>query len=179
MNELGDAGQLLSDAQVIPSGTTTLDTINGQISSNNDVDLFKITLAGGAFSATTGENAVFDTQLFLFDEDGTLIAENDDSNNLQSTLSESSLDAGTYFLGISSFNNDPNNPLTGFDNNGSSNGDYSIEVTGVQSGSSTAFSLGASPNGLPSGTAISFGNDLIAIVQGDAIPDFSSGFDFV
>ena len=182
VNEIGDAGQLLPNAQVIPSGTTTLDSITGTISSNNDVDLFQINLNGETFSATTVDGADFDTSLFLFDEDGTLIAENDDVNDdvEQSTISQSSLDAGTYFLAISSYdNNAVGSPLTGFTGNGQSNGDYTINLTGVESAPSPAFSLAASPDGLPSGTGVFFENDLIAIVQGVSIPDFSSGFDFV
>ena len=112
-----------------------------------------------------------------------MLAENDDSDSSQSTLSDSSLDTGTYFLGISSYPNDPNGPVgsefSGFTGNGSSNGDYTIELTGVVSAPSPAFSLGASPANLPSGTGIFFENDLIAIVEGVPIPDFSSGFDFV
>ena len=190
--EIGDAGQLLSNAQVIPGGT---DFITGTISSNNDVDLFQITLGGGTFSATTVGGAAFDTQLFLFDENGLLVAQNDDSDSsltLQSTLSVSptsgstipvtttgttSLNPGTYFLAISSYDNDPvGSPLSDFTGDGFGNGSYTIALTGVQGNS---FSLGSSPDGFPPGTAISFGNDLIAIVQGVSIPDFSRGFVFV
>jgi hypothetical protein len=183
VNEIGDAEENISDAQVIPSGTTPLETISGTISNNNDVDLYQITLTGEAFSATTTNAAVFDTQLFLLDEDGVLLAQNDDGDSPQSTLSDSSLDAGTYFLGISSYNNDPNNPvgaeLSGFTGNGFSNGDYTLELSGVVSAPAPAFSLGASPASLPSGTGIFFETDLVAIVQGASIPDFSAGFDFV
>jgi hypothetical protein len=122
----------------------------------------------------------------LADEDGILLAVNDDSNStLQSTLSLSSLDPGTYFLGISSFANFPiggvGSPLTDFPNNGGSSGSYSIELTGVQSAPAT-YTLGSSPEGLPSGTSISFGNDLIAVVQGVSPEELSlnsSNFDFV
>lgn len=241
VTEIGDAGQLLPDAQVIPSGT---DSITGTISSNNDVDLFQITLGSGTFSATTVGGAAFNTQLFLFDENGFLVAQNDDSNGtLQSTLPASPttgtitgttsgttpvtttggtitinagtltlvngtttgttpvtstggtigtitgtpiggtttgtvpLDPGTYFLAISSFNNDSvGAPLSGFTGNGYEIGSYTIALTGVQT---NPFSLGAPPDGLLPGTAISFENDLIAIVQGVSIPDFNSGFVFV
>jgi Ca2+-binding RTX toxin-like protein len=181
VSESGEAGQLITNAQVIPEGSATLDSISGEISSNNDVDLFQITLDGGDFSATTVDEADFDTQLFLFDEDGFLVAENDDANEEtgQSTLSLSSPDAGTYFLAISSFDNDPvGSPLSGFTGEGEVNGSYTIDLTGVQFAGSTAFSLGASPAGLPSGTGIFSENDLIAIVQGVSIPNFNNGFDF-
>ena len=181
VSETGDAGQLLPDAQVIPSGSATLTSITGAISSSNDVDLFQISLTGGeTFSATTVGGANFDTQLFLFDENGFLVDENDDSSGtLQSTLPASPLtplDAGTYFLAISSFNNDPvGSPLSGFTNAGGGTGDYTIALSGVQAAPSAAFSLGASPDGLPSGTGISFNNDLIGIVQGVASSELSLG----
>ena len=181
-NEIDDAGQDLFSAQIIPSGTTPLDSISGTISSNSDVDLYQITLEDGTFSATTtGGGVNFDTQLFLFDEDGTLLLQNDDINGTnQSTISDSIIAAGTYFLAISSFNNDPtSSELTDFTGAGNSNGDYTIDLTGVVSAPNPAFSLGESPNDLLSGTGIFYENDLIAIVQGASIPDFSSGFNFV
>lgn len=174
--ESGDAGQLLTDAQVIPSGSDTLDSISGTISDGNDVDLYQITLTGGAFSASTVGGSEFDTQLFLFDENGNLVDENDDSNGLQSTLPNSpttSLDAGIYFLAISSFNNDPvGSPLSGFTGNEfGSSGDYTIALNGVSAAppeNAGTFSVGATPAGFPQGTAISFENDLIGVVSGVA-----------
>jgi Ca2+-binding RTX toxin-like protein len=177
--ESDDAGQLPFEAQVIAPG---IESITGEISVGNDVDLFQITLDGGMFSATTLGQAAFDTQLFLFDENGSLVAGNDDSGGtLQSTLELSPIDPGTYFLAISSFNNDPvsESIFGGFTGDGFSTGSYSIELTGVQD---ATYTLGSSPEGVPSGTSISFGNDLIAVVQG-VLPEElslnSSNFDFV
>ncbi|MBD2731267.1 DVUA0089 family protein [Nostoc sp. FACHB-892] len=183
VNERGDAGETISNSQVIPPGTTPLDSISGTIDNNNDVDLYQINLTAGAqFSATTTDAAEFDTQLFLFDEDGVLLAQNDDASSLQSELTGLSLDSGTYYLGISSFNNDPSNPvgdtLNSFRGTGNSSGDYTIELVGVESNSPT-FTLGESPAGLPVGTGLFFQNDLIAIIQGSGVPtDFTTGFDF-
>lgn len=165
--ETGDAGQLVPSAQVIPAGRAT-PNITGTISSENDVDLFQITLNGGTFSATTVGGADFDTQLFLFDENGFLVDQNDNvASGNQSALPESPrtpLDAGTYFLAISSSNKEPvGAPLSGFTGNGNSSGSYTINLTGVDA---NPISLSASPAGFPSGTAVSFENDLIAIVQG-------------
>jgi Ca2+-binding RTX toxin-like protein len=177
--ESGDAGQSLFDTQLITPGLSTLNSITGTISESNDVDLFQISVGNQPFSATTLNGANFDTQLFLFDSNGLLLAGNDDSDGtLQSTLSIS-LNPGTYILGVSSFSNSPidSSLQNGFTNSGFSTGDYAVSLTGVQT--APAFSLGASPAGLPPGTAISFNNDLIAVVQGVAIPDFSSGFTFV
>ncbi len=174
-SEVNDAGQSLDTAQVISGGTETLDRIAGTVASENDVDLFQITLTGeGNFSATTVGGADFDTQLFLFDEDGFLVLENDDNEGLQSSISDdlAPLTSGDYFLAISSFDNDPiGSPLDGFTGNGFSSGDYTIDLTGVKADSGeveaiSPFSLGASPAALPSGTGISFEDDLIAIVQG-------------
>ncbi|MBW4565383.1 MAG: DVUA0089 family protein [Mojavia pulchra JT2-VF2] len=176
--ESGEAGQSVFDNQVIPAGAGKLGSITGTISDVNDVDLFQITLNGNeTFSATTVGGANFDTQLFLFDSNGLLVGQNDDSNGtLQSTL-EASLLTGNYFLAISSFNNDSVGSLQGgFTGSGSSSGGYTINLNGV---ATSPFSLGASPTNLGSGTAISFQNDIIAVVQGVSISDFSSGFDFV
>jgi Ca2+-binding RTX toxin-like protein len=173
--ESGDAGQLLSDAQVISSGTATLSSIAGTISNNNDVDLYQLALpGGGTFSATTVGGADFDTQLFLFNQNGNLVDQNDDSiGTLQSTLPASpsiSLDAGIYYLAISSFNNDPlGSPLGGFSNEGFSSGNYTLFLTGVSAAppeNAGTFSVGATPAGIPQGTAISFENDLIGVVAG-------------
>ncbi|MEP0852475.1 DVUA0089 family protein [Funiculus sociatus GB1-A4] len=143
--------------------------------------MFQITLSGEEdFFATTVGGANFDTQLFLFDEDGILVAQNDDSSGtFQSTLPASTLESGTYFLAISSFNNDPVGTPPVFPGNGGDTGNYTIDLAGVQA---ATFSLGASPEGLPSGTSISFGNDLVAIVQGVSPLDLnlnSSSFNFV
>jgi hypothetical protein len=118
-----------SDA-VTPTGTdgATLTAINGTIapdsgegSSNKDADLYHIFISDpAAFSATTVGGAGFDTQLWLFTEDGTGLFMNDDAgadggvgkgNNdlLQSTLPVGILagfEAGCYLLGISGFNFD-------------------------------------------------------------------------
>ena len=170
VTEFADAGQLLSNAQVIPSGSATLNSISGTLSSDNDVDLFRITLGDAPFFATTVGGADFDTQLFLFNESGVLVDE--------MTISAPQA-PGNYFLAISSFNNDPAGTPPIFSNSGFFSGSYTIALTGVQA---TPFSFGASPADLPSGTAISFENDLIAILQGVSPLDLSldsSNFAFV
>jgi hypothetical protein len=181
-SEFGDAGQVLGNAQVIAGGSGTLDSITGTISGINDVDVFQITLEGGAFSATTVGGASFDTQLFLFDSSGNQVLSNDDtfspSFSLQSTIS-ASLDAGNYFLAISSFNNDPVGIPPSFPGNGFSSGSYTIDLAGVES---SPFTLGASPENLESGTGIFLQDDLIGIVQGVSPSDLSlasSNFAFV
>ncbi|MEA5505251.1 DVUA0089 family protein [Halotia wernerae UHCC 0503] len=177
--EIDDAGQSLFDTQFIPGGSGTLSSITGIISEINDVDVFQITVGNGqAFSATTVRGADFDTILAVFDSNGSLIDQNDDSSGtLQSTLS-TSLNPGTYFLGIASFANFASGSLEdGFTGNGFSSGDYTIALTGVQA--TPPLSLGVTSVNNVVGTGISFNNDLIALVQGVSISDFSSGFTFV
>lgn len=113
--EMGDAGQLPGTAQpVIVTGP--LDAISGNISNNNDVDMFMIFIPNPAlFSATTagGTGTLVDTQLFLFRADGTGVEANDDISltNRRSSLPAGNPNApttaGIYLLAISSFNNDP------------------------------------------------------------------------
>lgn len=100
--ESGDAGQLLNTGQVVGSG---FDKIAGNLSNTFDVDLYKIELPDGLFSATTVGGSNFDTQLFLFNSSGLGIVFNDDvigfkaPSTIQATLS-----AGAYYLGISGWN---------------------------------------------------------------------------
>lgn len=128
--EIGDAGQSLSDAQIISlKEPEILDFISGEIdNSSNDVDLFKISLTGKTpfsaqlYSFSPSYALLVDVQLFLFDANGLGVIANDDNSQtpgavyptktldgvsaipkLPSTL----LPAGDYFLGISGFDNDP------------------------------------------------------------------------
>jgi len=91
--EVGDAGDLLLNAQVVAPGAIPLDHILGSLSGTNDnADMFSILLAGGkTFSATTTLSLTanfFDTELFLFDSTGRGVYANDDDLNSppQSTL---------------------------------------------------------------------------------------------
>jgi len=103
--ETGDAGELLSSAQIVGPD---VDTISGSIFQIGDVDLFGLYLYGGSFSATTVGLTPIDSQLYLFDSLGFGIAGNDDAagDGLQSTIT-ASLTEGYYYLGISAFNYDP------------------------------------------------------------------------
>ncbi len=102
--ESGDAGQTLATAQSLTAGTTA---IQGAIGSSS-ADLFRFAWGGGAFSASTVGSALDDPQLFLFNAIGNLLLGNDDAIGLQARIS-GTLAAGDYFIGISSFNNDPMN----------------------------------------------------------------------
>ena len=110
VTENGDAGGLLSAAQVIPGA---VDEITGTLATLDQEDLYRICLAGGqAFSASTEGSEIADTQLFLFDATGHGVYANDDNaTSLQSTLpagtSLTPPQGGIYYLGVSSFDADP------------------------------------------------------------------------
>ncbi|MBD1810030.1 filamentous hemagglutinin N-terminal domain-containing protein [Microcoleus sp. FACHB-SPT15] len=116
--EVGDAGQLPDTAQAVNSATdgTSFNAISGNLNNSNDVDLYQLFLTQGQlFTASTVDGTTVDTQLFLFDGSGLGLSSNDDSaNTLQSTvpLNEPFIPAasGTYYLGISSYDNDPRSP---------------------------------------------------------------------
>ncbi|MDP1663070.1 MAG: DVUA0089 family protein [Phycisphaerales bacterium] len=110
----GDAGQELASAQVV-SGTGDLPRITGSFGVD-DVDIYKINICDTvSFSASTAGTApVLDTQLFLFNADGTGVVMNDD-NTLGGGGLWSALDnttgfiaaAGDYYLAISRYDIDP------------------------------------------------------------------------
>lgn len=75
-----------------------------------------------------------DSQIFLFNSMGQLVAENDDDNRTyQSRLRNFIVPAdGTYFVAITTFNNDPifdsNNVIVGWRGNGGSNIRYDLAI---------------------------------------------------
>lgn len=127
--QVGDTGQTLETAQVIPGGTQPLDAITGTLSGPNVINLFRIVLAGSqTFSATTinvntlvelpidqqlGSPTTLlpDPQLFLFDAAGRGVYGNDDSfGTAQASLTSGGLSPtapGTYFLAIASSGYNP------------------------------------------------------------------------
>jgi hypothetical protein len=105
-----DAGELPWTAQHA-EGNGGFVRVGGRII-GAEVDLFLIEICDAtAFSATTEGRASWDTQLYLFREDGAGIAFNDDSplvGGLQSRLSSQFVPgSGRYLLGISEFNRKP------------------------------------------------------------------------
>lgn len=111
MFESGDAGQLPAAAQAAGAG---VDSIVGNLDNSFDVDLYRLVLGGGLFSATTlpgpdccGVGA--DTQLFLFNEAGMGIVANDDEpfGGTQKSFIQALLDPGVYFLAVSIYSMDP------------------------------------------------------------------------
>src|SRR5262249_32197092 len=85
----------------------------------NDIDLYRVvTTSPGSLTVTPAPVAggtSFDSYLRLFDANGNQIAANDNlaAGNPYSGLSSGFLPAGTYFVGVSSFNNSAYNIQTG------------------------------------------------------------------
>jgi hypothetical protein len=108
----GDAGDLPATAQKVHSSgsdpcQTPVARVRGTLD-ENDVDMYVICITDpGAFNASTVGSTGFDTQLWLFNCDGTGVTFNDDSTGLQSTITGQFLTAGaTYLLAISSYDRD-------------------------------------------------------------------------
>jgi hypothetical protein len=106
-DEVGDAGDLPESAQATPSGALT--GIRGTLTAG-DVDMYAIYIANpSAFAASTRCNALFDTQLFLFDANGNPVSFNDDApeGGLASRLDGSCIPGpGLYYLAVSAYDRD-------------------------------------------------------------------------
>ena len=102
-NEIGDATDT-PPGQSVTNGTMTIVGNDG----GNEADVYGFSWGGGSLTMDTF-GSTFDTQLHLFDIAGNGIGENDDSSNggsgLESQISLN-LAAGSYLIGITSFNND-------------------------------------------------------------------------
>jgi len=101
--EVGDVGQTLATAQLLPGGTTQ---VNGSLA--GEADLYKFYWNGGAFYANSVGGSV-DDQLFLFNAAGQGVQGNDDGIAYAGPayLQLSSLTAGYYFIAITAYNLDP------------------------------------------------------------------------
>lgn len=121
-NEVGDAGgdTGVGSAQ-ITVGSGPLDEIRGAVGVDDIVDLYGIRITDFTqFRASVVGGATWDTQLFLFNADGTGQVENDDFSGLQSEITNQGVFSnGIYYLGITRWNADPRNAngetLFGFD----------------------------------------------------------------
>jgi hypothetical protein len=114
--EVGDAGDVPATAQV-PEGSGSMSGIVGTFEVD-DADMYLIEICDlNGFSATTTVFTTADTQLWLFNTDGTGVAANDDHVTgtpvtLQSTLTNQFVPAtGQYYLAVSQYNRDPVNDI--------------------------------------------------------------------
>ena len=77
-----------------------------------------------------------DSQLFVFDREGALLASSDDSHGNQSSVSGwVASNPVIYFAVVTSYNNDPifnqDNQLTGWRDNGGGRFDYTLSIAGA------------------------------------------------
>jgi hypothetical protein len=106
-----DAGDLPATA-VTTSGSYSLTTITGTLSSGSDRDMFLINITDPAKFAAETISTAFDTQLFLFAADGKGIVSDDNSGTSPLSLIGNPVSnlvpaPGLYYLAISSSNSDP------------------------------------------------------------------------
>jgi len=98
-SESGDAGQLIGDAQSIGIG---FDGLAGQLSPLTDVDVFRLELGAGLFTATVTSGNFFNA-LVLFDAAGRGLRADDDSGGgvlpINAKITET-LSTGVYYLAI-------------------------------------------------------------------------------
>lgn len=109
--ETVDAGASIDTAQVVETAQSPV-RIEGELAYDGDIDMYRIEVcAAGPVTATTVGGPTLDTQLFLFNADGSGIVMNDDDPLTLSNQSRVQLAAGlppgAYLLAVSSFNLDP------------------------------------------------------------------------
>lgn len=93
-----------------------------------DVDVTEV-LAGTLYTDD-------DSQIFLFDSQGTLLADNDDLSRLQSRITDFVLpQSGLYYAVVTTYNNDPIlnslRQVEGWGGNGGSRIEFTLSVTGL------------------------------------------------
>ncbi len=106
----GDAGEAGIGAAQVVSGSGPLTAITGVIAPGGEgADVYLIMICDEAnFSASTIGGVPFDSQLFLFNADGTGQVHNDDFTGLDSKItSQGVFSNGIYALAITPFNSDP------------------------------------------------------------------------
>jgi hypothetical protein len=126
--------------------TTGSGTVAGAVSTGQQIYSFTAT-AGTQVTLDVNVTRVLpgqvftddDSQLFLFDSAGRLLAENDDEGgSYQSRIGSVTIPSdGTYFVVVTTFNNDPvfdgNAIVTGWEGDGSSSIEYDLTITGSPS----------------------------------------------
>ena len=155
-------GPILDGEPVEPiNGVIGIDG-NGTVIGDKDVDIISFEVdSPGLVTIELGSNTEipedFDTYLRLFNEDGTEIASNDDIDPgvQQFSRLEANLEPGTYYAGVSGFDNGSYDPNVGGSGVSAATGNYSLQ-----------FDLDNSdPNGLISGAVeVLLGNDLEPLI---------------
>jgi len=120
-----------------------LNVVSGQVGTGHQVYSF-IAGLGDSLTAHLNVTQVMtgtlytsdDSQLFIFDKNGKLIATADDTDGQQSRISELVIPkTDVYFAVVTTYNNDPilnrDDRLTGWQDNGGGRFDYTLTLSGV------------------------------------------------
>jgi hypothetical protein len=91
-------------------------TINGVLSQTGDVDIYKIHVPAGrtlvaSMLADRALGSPMDSVLQLLDENGTVVAQNDDDHGIDPQIAYQSLTDGTYFVRTFAFPSKPNSTI--------------------------------------------------------------------
>lgn len=136
--------------QAIPLGnlTQTRTRTGESISVGTDVDMYSFSVTAGQRIAFDIDGAI-DSYIRLFDSSGTELAANDDSaapneaSSLESYLEFTFANGGTFYLGVSGFQNQSYDPVTGEGDNSGRTGDYSLIVTPISESPRTSLEIAA------------------------------------
>ena len=129
ISDVNDTDDAISEAIALGVIATTPTTVNNSISPDIDVDMFAFSVSAGQevdFDIDTAQNGPggLGSYLRLFDSQGNQLDFNDDgaapgedSIGYDAYLRYSFASAGTFYLGVSNFNNTTYNALTGTGDN--------------------------------------------------------------
>jgi hypothetical protein len=141
------------------------DAVAGTIDSATDVDLYAIAVDAGrrlGFDVDCPSGAL-DSWLRLFDAGGTPLAWNDDASGpapeysgVESYLTYTFADAGTYYLGVSGYPNDGYNAVTGAGDVSGGTGAYALAVLDLPPPGPGEFNVEMNLSGLTASQAAIF-----------------------
>ena len=105
---------------------------NANVLPEDDVDLIQLELFGGEFFSADIDaelnGSQLDAVLRLFDVFGDEVAMNDDNEGLDPRIDFAIVEGGTYFLGVSSFENIAYDPFTEGSGIGETTGEYTLTL---------------------------------------------------
>ncbi|MBI5761885.1 MAG: pre-peptidase C-terminal domain-containing protein, partial [Planctomycetales bacterium] len=131
-----DPDDQLSQAMALGSMTQTRTRTGESISVDTDVDLYSFTVTAGQL-ITFDIDGDLDSVIELFDSDGTFLDGNDqgaapdEADGDESFLDYTFTSGGTFYLGVSGYQNEDYDPITGDGDNAGATGAYSLILTPV------------------------------------------------